>query len=326
MGKVYISSGGGGTDLDVVTAAAGDILAGKVIVGPDGEPLTGTLPNRGQAQNAGGWGSGGSGSDAYFAMNRIPEGAYFSNGADWAPEVRMKQTDVRSAIGATNAANWRSNTTIAGLKGTMPEQGGKTVTPKSSNQTAVSANRYVTGNIIVAGDSNLKAANIKKGVPIFGIIGTFEGYVPGAADLYKNGNNVKGIVKTNSNSRVYFDTDKIRIDTTTGYLASSSAINTTGYSKINLDVQVSHSQGTYDYWINLAMSTTPQTSATSLNSVTNSLFKLSNTNFYNDGAQGRKTISYSLNNVAQNGYFWFAVSRANALYDYNILIYRIWLS
>ena len=161
---------------------------------------------------------------------------------------------------------------------------------------------------------------------IIGIIGTFEGYVPGAADLYKNGNNVKVIVKTNSNSRVYFDTDKIRINTTTGYLASSSAINTTGYSKINLDVQVSHSQGTYDYWINLAMSTTPQTSATSLNSVTNSLFKLSNTNFYNDGAQGRKTISYSLNNVAQNGYFWFAVSRANALYDYNILIYRIWLS
>ena len=216
MGKVYISSGGGGIDLDVVTAAAGDILSGKVIVGPDGEPLTGTLPNRGQSQNAGGWGSGGIGSDAYFSMNRIPEGAYFSNGADWAPEVRMKQTDVRSAIGATNAANWRSNTTIAGLKGTMPEQGGKTVTPKSSNQTAVSANRYVTGNIIVAGDSNLKAANIKKGVPIFGIIGTFEGYVPGAADLYKNGNNVKGIVKTNGDSDVYFDTDKIRIVTTPG--------------------------------------------------------------------------------------------------------------
>lgn len=161
---------------------------------------------------------------------------------------------------------------------------------------------------------------------IIGIIGTFEGYVPGAADLYKNGNNVKGIVKTNKDSRVYFDTDKIRIDTTTGYLASSSAINTTGYTKINLDVQVSHSQGTYDYWINLAMCTTPQTSVVSLNGVTDSLFKLSNQYFYNDGAQGRKTILYSLNNVAQNGYFWFAVERSNSMYDYNILIYRIWLS
>ena len=234
MGKVYISSGGGGIDLDVVTAAAGDILAGKVIVGPDGEPLTGTLPNRGQAQNAGGWGSGGSGSDAYFAMNRIPEGAYFSNGADWAPEVRMKQSDVRSAIGATNAANWRSNTTIAGLKGTMPEQGGKTVTPNSSNQTAVSANRYVTGNIIVAGDSNLNAANIKKGVRIFGIIGTFEGYIAGPADLYNKGNNAKNVQKYNGNGTVEFQSGFIYVKLSGSCKFSSSVFNTTGYSKLNV--------------------------------------------------------------------------------------------
>ena len=241
MGKIYISSGGGGTDLDVVTAAAGDILAGKVIVGPDGEPLTGTLPNRGQAQNAGGWGTGGSGSDAYFAMNKIPEGAYFSNGADWAPEVRMKQSDVRSVIGATNAANWRSNTTIAGLKGTMPEQGGKTVTPKSSNQTAVSANRYVTGNIIVAGDSNLNAANIKKGVRIFGIIGTFEGYIAGPADLYNKGNNAKGI--TGEGTLTWGTANFIWDNQSPGgsgvsmrEIWSTKPINTTGYTKLNVRV------------------------------------------------------------------------------------------
>jgi hypothetical protein len=47
MSKIWIPGGGGGVDLDVTTAQAGDILAGKVIVGPDGEPLTGTMPNRG---------------------------------------------------------------------------------------------------------------------------------------------------------------------------------------------------------------------------------------------------------------------------------------
>lgn len=47
MSKIWIPGGGGGVDLDVITAQAGDILAGKVIVGPDGEPLTGTMPNRG---------------------------------------------------------------------------------------------------------------------------------------------------------------------------------------------------------------------------------------------------------------------------------------
>ena len=185
MGKVYTKPGGGSSDLSFVTAAAGDIVSGKVGANADGEPVngslslsgnaaasdvasgktfyttnpkskqTGTLVDRGQYQMAGGWGSGGSGSDAYFAMNAIPEGIYRSNGASWAPEVRMKQSDVRAAIGATNAANWRSNTTIAGLKGSMPEQGGKTVTPTASTQTVVSAGRYVTGDIKVAGVSGL---------------------------------------------------------------------------------------------------------------------------------------------------------------------------
>lgn len=40
---------GGGADLDAVTAGASDVLAGKVIVGSDGEPLTGTLALSGNA-------------------------------------------------------------------------------------------------------------------------------------------------------------------------------------------------------------------------------------------------------------------------------------
>ena len=35
--------GGGGADLDVVTAGANDVVAPKVIVGPDGEPISGHL-------------------------------------------------------------------------------------------------------------------------------------------------------------------------------------------------------------------------------------------------------------------------------------------
>lgn len=49
MGMILMPGGGGGIDLDVITAAAGDILSGKVIVGPDGEPLTGTLALTGDA-------------------------------------------------------------------------------------------------------------------------------------------------------------------------------------------------------------------------------------------------------------------------------------
>ena len=49
MGMILMPGGGGGIDLDVVTALAGDIISGKVIVGPDGEPLTGTLSLSGNA-------------------------------------------------------------------------------------------------------------------------------------------------------------------------------------------------------------------------------------------------------------------------------------
>ena len=40
---------GGGHDLDVITATAGDVVAGKVIVDKDGNPLTGTLALTGDA-------------------------------------------------------------------------------------------------------------------------------------------------------------------------------------------------------------------------------------------------------------------------------------
>lgn len=53
MGKIYMTSGGGGSgDLDLVTAAAGDIPKGLVIIGPDGEPITGTLELTGTAADS----------------------------------------------------------------------------------------------------------------------------------------------------------------------------------------------------------------------------------------------------------------------------------
>lgn len=46
MSKIWIPGGGGGADLDVVTAGTGDVLSGKVIVDKDGNPLAGTMPNK----------------------------------------------------------------------------------------------------------------------------------------------------------------------------------------------------------------------------------------------------------------------------------------
>ena len=47
MAECVLMKSGGGADLDAVTAAAADVVAPKVIVGPDGEPVTGTMVDRG---------------------------------------------------------------------------------------------------------------------------------------------------------------------------------------------------------------------------------------------------------------------------------------
>ena len=56
--------------------------------------------------------------------------------------------------------------------GTIQSQSGSTVTPGTSNKTVISSGKYTTGNIIVQGDADLIAANIRQGVNLFGVAGT----------------------------------------------------------------------------------------------------------------------------------------------------------
>lgn len=67
----------------------------------------------------------------------------------------------------------------------LPTQGANTITPSTSTKTAVASGRYTTGEVTVKGDSNLVAANIKKGVTIFGVAGTLDG--GGYDDGYSDG-------------------------------------------------------------------------------------------------------------------------------------------
>lgn len=56
----------------------------------------------------------------------------------------------------------------------LTTQGAQTITPGTSNKT-IASGRYLTGTQTIKGDANLKAANIAKGVSIFGVTGTHEG-------------------------------------------------------------------------------------------------------------------------------------------------------
>lgn len=64
-------------------------------------------------------------------------------------------------------------------------QAAKTVTPGTSDQTAVASGRYTTGAVKVKGEANLKAANIAKGVSMFGVIGTLVSGSPIATGTFE---------------------------------------------------------------------------------------------------------------------------------------------
>lgn len=51
--------------------------------------------------------------------------------------------------------------------------GAKTITPSTVDQTAVATQKFTTGDIVVAGDANLVPENIKSGVSIFGVEGSY---------------------------------------------------------------------------------------------------------------------------------------------------------
>lgn len=75
---------------------------------------------------------------------------------------------------STQTAGYVASGTKSATK-QLTTQAAKTVTPTTSNQTAVASGLYTTGAVTVAGDANLVAGNIKSGVSIFGVAGSYEG-------------------------------------------------------------------------------------------------------------------------------------------------------
>jgi hypothetical protein len=83
---------------------------------------------------------------------------------------------IREKQGTTNKILWDETTgfasAISQIKG---KRQAKTVTPKASSQTVEPDSGYDgLSRVTVSGDSDLKAANIAKGVSIFGVAGSLE--------------------------------------------------------------------------------------------------------------------------------------------------------
>ena len=156
-----------GTDTSDATATAGDILEGETAYGANGK-LTGTIPVR-KATDL--FDSG--------AVVTVPSGYYANDSSksvatatQATPSITVSSAGLITAK-STQSAGYVSSGTKSATK-QLTTQGAQTITPGTSNRTIASW-RYLTGTQTIKGDANLVAANIKKGVSIFGVAGSNEG-------------------------------------------------------------------------------------------------------------------------------------------------------
>lgn len=77
-----------------------------------------------------------------------------------------------------------------------------TYTPKTTDQ-SIASGQYLSGTQTIKGDANLVAGNIKSGVNIFGVTGTYAG---GGSSGGNGNNNVEAYVITDTNPSVSFKT------------------------------------------------------------------------------------------------------------------------
>lgn len=206
LAKGQTVCGVSGTYTSDANASAGYIVSGKTAY-VNGNKITGSIADRGDGQWATGWGSGGSGNDAYYAMNGAPEGWYHKTNSSysWSPELRYRRSAVRSALGitaskilkgqsiaeisgtATSDANAaasnieKSKTAYvngAKITGTMETMAGGTYTPGSSDQTISCSGKKMTSNIVIKAAAGVTSNQVVFNLGVFThVIGTHPYYV-----------------------------------------------------------------------------------------------------------------------------------------------------
>ena len=158
-------------------ATAADVAAGKTFTSSNGLQVAGTI-------------------STYTGMNYPADSVDEVNYTDGTQEIRFTRTSsavrqifeanssiklytASSNFGDATAAdvlNGKTFTSSAGLKvtGSIPSKTAATYTPGTADQT-IASGQYLSGAQTVKGDANLVAGNIKSGVSIFGVAGTYEG-------------------------------------------------------------------------------------------------------------------------------------------------------
>ena len=146
------------------------VLSPYTFTNDSGIPQTGAIPSRGATTiNPG------------TAAQTINAGQYLS-GAQTIGNLGGNATPSQ----VLNTHTFSSNSAGRGVAGGIPSKAAATLVPGTS-QHVVAAGQFLAGPITVPAVAGLSAGNIKKGVVVGGVTGTWEGWVATAGDLYNRG-------------------------------------------------------------------------------------------------------------------------------------------
>ena len=135
------------------------------------------------------------------------QGGFVTGGASGAvlQSKTVSPSESAQTIKADNGYDGLSQVTVNAVSRTyvgsgVTKKSAATYTPSTRNQT-IAASQYLSGAQTIKGDANLVAGNIKSGVSIFGVTGTYAG---GGSSGGSGNNNVEAYAITDTNPSVSF--------------------------------------------------------------------------------------------------------------------------
>ena len=165
----------GGVELPKLTneGPASDLLAGKQLIDQEGNIVEGTIANN-TSSNMTASGATVTAPAGYYASAQSKSVATATQAT---PSISV-DTAGKITASATQTAGYVSAGTKSATK-QLTVQAAQTITPGTTNKT-IASGRYLTGTQTIKGDANLVAENIKSGVSIFGVTGSYEGSTTGS--------------------------------------------------------------------------------------------------------------------------------------------------
>lgn len=144
----------------------------------------------------------------YLGSNAVDmQGGFVTGGASGASlqSKTVSPSESAQTVKADNGYDGLSQVTVNAVSKTyvgsgVTKKSAATYTPGTSDQ-SIASGQYLNGTQTIKGDSNLTAANIKSGVNIFGVTGTYAG---GGSSGGNGNNNVEAYAITDTNPSVSF--------------------------------------------------------------------------------------------------------------------------